>query len=138
MAEHHDEPRAEPLRRELDAADLRGRHDVAGDADDEEVTEALVEDDLRGHARVRAPQHDRERLLPVGHGAAACPAAEDVHAAVVGHEAPVALLQPLEGFARADHVRIGMPLLPSGWVAAGATPLPSVNTMRKAMVSART
>ena len=65
MAEHHHQPRAEARRRELDAADLRRGHDVAGHADDEQVAEALVEHDLRRHARVRAAKHDGERLLGV-------------------------------------------------------------------------
>jgi hypothetical protein len=46
--------------RELDAADEGWGHDVSGDADDEEVAQALVEHDLRGHPRVRAAEHDGE------------------------------------------------------------------------------
>src|SRR5690606_31769079 len=37
--------------------------DVPGDADREDVAEALVEDQLRGGARVDAAQHDRQRVL---------------------------------------------------------------------------
>ena len=66
VAEHHDQPRAEALGGELDAADLRRRDDVAGDADDEQVAEPLVEHDLGRHARVRAAEDDRERLLRRG------------------------------------------------------------------------
>ena len=44
-----DEARAEPLGGELDAAHLRGGDDVAGDADDEEIAQAAVEDDLGRH-----------------------------------------------------------------------------------------
>ena len=40
-----------------------GRDDVAGDADDEQVAEPLIEDDLGRHARVGAAEDDRERLL---------------------------------------------------------------------------
>ena len=71
VAEHDHEPRAEPLGGELDAADLRRRDDVAGDADHEQVAQALVEDDLRRHARVRAAEDDGERLLACGQLAAA-------------------------------------------------------------------
>ena len=39
------------------------RDDIAGDADDEQVAEALAEDQLRGNARIGAAQHDGERLL---------------------------------------------------------------------------
>ena len=66
VAEHDDEPRVELLGRELDAADLRRRDDVAGDADDEQIAEPLIEHDLGRHARVGAAEHDRERLLPLG------------------------------------------------------------------------
>src|SRR6516164_7033392 len=41
-----------------------GRDDIAGDADNEEVAEALVEDQLRGDARVATAQDRREGLLP--------------------------------------------------------------------------
>ena len=63
MAEHHHQARAEGLGGELDAADLGGRDDVAGDADDEQVAESLIEDQLRGHARIGAAEDDGEGLL---------------------------------------------------------------------------
>src|SRR5262249_22215908 len=68
MAEYHHEARAEGRSRELDTADLRGRDDIAGHADDEEVAEPLVEYDLRRHACIRAAEHDGERLLYGGGG----------------------------------------------------------------------
>lgn len=49
--------------RELDAADLRGGDDVAGDTDDEEIPEALVEDEFGGDPRIGTTQDDSERLL---------------------------------------------------------------------------
>ena len=63
MPEHHDQARAEGLGGELDAADLRGRDDVARDADHEQVAESLVEHDLGRHARIRAAEDDGEWLL---------------------------------------------------------------------------
>ena len=69
MADHHHQARAEALGGELDAAHLRRRDDVAGDADDEEIAEALIEDDLGGHARVRAAEDDGEGLLPAASSA---------------------------------------------------------------------
>ncbi len=49
---------------ELDRSlDLGGRAGVPGDAHDEEVADALVEDDLRRQPRVGAREDDRERLL---------------------------------------------------------------------------
>ena len=65
MSEHHDEPRAEALGGELDAADLRRRDDVPGHADDEQVAQALVEDDLRRHPRVGASEDDGDGSWPV-------------------------------------------------------------------------
>jgi hypothetical protein len=49
VAQDDHQPGPEPGRRELHAADLRRRDDVAGDADDEEIAESLVEDELRGN-----------------------------------------------------------------------------------------
>jgi hypothetical protein len=49
VSEDHDELRVEFRCGELDAADLRWRDDVARDADDEQVAESLVEDDLCRH-----------------------------------------------------------------------------------------
>jgi hypothetical protein len=64
MPEHHHESGAESRGGELHAADLRRCDDVARDADDEQVPEALVEHDLGRHACIGAAEHDRERLLP--------------------------------------------------------------------------
>ena len=92
VPEHDHQARAEGLGGELDAADLGGRDDVAGHADHEQVPEPLVEDELRRHARVRAAEHDRERLLLRGEGAAARGAVAVV-AALLADEAQVALAQ---------------------------------------------
>lgn len=37
VTEHHDEPRLELLRGKLHTADLRGRDDIPGNADDEQI-----------------------------------------------------------------------------------------------------
>jgi hypothetical protein len=89
----HDQPAAEPLGGELDAAHLRGGDDVAGHPDDEQVADALVEHHLCGHARIRAAEHDRERRLPVGQLAPAGVAEQGIQAADVGGETAVAFLQ---------------------------------------------
>ena len=62
VAEHDDEREVEHADAELERAEHAGVDDVAGRADDEEVAEALVEDDLRGDARVGAAEEDRERV----------------------------------------------------------------------------
>lgn len=46
VPQNHDQPGTEPRRGELDTADLRGSDDVSGNADDKQVAQALVEDDL--------------------------------------------------------------------------------------------
>jgi len=43
---------AELFRGELDAADLRRRNDVAGHANDEQIAQPLIEDDLHRHSRI--------------------------------------------------------------------------------------
>ncbi len=49
MAQNHNERCAEPLCGELRAPDLGGGDDVSGNADDKQVAQALVEDDLCRH-----------------------------------------------------------------------------------------
>ena len=61
VAHHDDEPRSGGRGRELDAAHERGRDDVAGNTDHEEVSEPLVEEELGWRTRVRAGQDDRQR-----------------------------------------------------------------------------
>ena len=63
VTEHHNEPCAEPFCGKFHAADLRGRDDVSGHADDEQIAQALVEDDLCRYARVGASENDGERFL---------------------------------------------------------------------------
>ena len=63
MTQHHNERCAEPFCGKFHAADLRRRDDVSGNADDEEITQALVENDLCWYARVGAPENDGERFL---------------------------------------------------------------------------
>ena len=71
MAQHHHQPGAETLDGKLDAADLRRRHNVAGHADDEQLAQPLIEDQLGWHAGVRtAQQHGKGRLLHDELGAA--------------------------------------------------------------------
>ncbi len=60
MAHDHHQLRAIALGRELDRANLRGRDDVAGDANHEQIAQTLIENGFRGGARVSAAQNDRE------------------------------------------------------------------------------
>ena len=64
MAQHHHQPGAETLDGKLDAADLGRGDDVAGHADDEQLAQPLIEDQLGRHTGVRtAQQHRKGGLL---------------------------------------------------------------------------
>ena len=65
MAKYDDESRVEFAGGEFDATNLRGRHDVSGHTNHEEIAESLIEHDLGGHARIGAAQDDREWLLAI-------------------------------------------------------------------------
>src|ERR1700683_5464181 len=82
MAQHHHQASAELLRRELDAADERRGHDVAGDANDEQGSQTLIEDDLDRYPGIGAPQDGRERRLTRGQLETARTAANGVAIAV--------------------------------------------------------
>jgi hypothetical protein len=93
---------------------LRRRNDVARDADDEQIAEALIENNFRRHTRVRAAEDDRERFLPLRELVA--PRGADARIALaLGHEAPIALAQQVERFPRRNH-----PHLPNALTALGA------------------
>jgi len=103
VTEHHDEARAIDGCRELYAAHLRRRHDVAGYPDDEEVTEALVKHQFSGHAGVGAAQDDGERLLRLGQFRAARMTQKGVVTARVLSETAIAGAQPVQSFQRGNH-----------------------------------
>ncbi|GAC1409343.1 MAG: hypothetical protein NVSMB53_01460 [Gemmatimonadaceae bacterium] len=100
MAEDDYQPRVVALRGKFDAADLRRSDDVAGDADDEQVAQALIEYDLRRNARIRASEDDRDRLLPARKLDATGVTYECVGSAHIGDEPEITLAQPLECFVR--------------------------------------
>ena len=63
VAEHDDQRAVEHADAELERAEHAGVDDVAGGAHDEQVAQALVEDDLGGDPGVGAAEEDRERVL---------------------------------------------------------------------------
>ena len=65
--------------------------------------EPLVEDDLRRDPRIRAPEHDRERSVVVGHLRPAHGRGERLRAAEIGDEAGVAVLESAEGRRGLEH-----------------------------------
>jgi hypothetical protein len=50
VTQNNHKRRAEAFDGELDASNLGGRYDVTGDPDNEEITQALIEDDLCWYA----------------------------------------------------------------------------------------
>src|SRR5262245_36397747 len=63
MTQHDNKPRPESLSGELDASHLRGRDDVAGYADNKQVSQTLIEDDLRRNPGIGTTEDDGKRLL---------------------------------------------------------------------------
>jgi hypothetical protein len=67
MAEDNDEWDVEHVDTELDRPEYPVVDDVPSGANDKEVTQAPIEDDLRRDPGVGAPEDQGERLLPAGH-----------------------------------------------------------------------
>jgi hypothetical protein len=88
VPQHDEEGRPEVGARILDAPQHLGRHDVAGHADDEEVAEPLIEQELRWNARIAAPEDRRERLLARDH-LRQCRASRPTPEPLAGGEPPV-------------------------------------------------
>ena len=106
VPENHHQPCAKPPRGELDAADLRGRDDVSGNADDEQVAKALIEDNLCGHPGVGTAENDGERLLTCRHircGALWLVSVSRLRMSETKRRFPVS--KALECFSRGDHRR---------------------------------
>ena len=100
VAKDDDESRGVSCRGEFDAADLGGSDDVAGDANDEQIAEPLIEDVLDRRARIGAAEDDGERSLPLDE--MRMPAA--ARAAFAGDEARVALAQASEAIFGRDRI----------------------------------
>ncbi len=100
VAQYHDEPCSEPLRGKLDAADLRRSHDVAGNADDEQVTEALIKYVFYGYPGVGSAEYDGERFLANGRLAPVLLVHECIGVPLVRHEAIVPRSEAFDCFWR--------------------------------------
>ena len=95
VAQHHDQRDAQ-----TDDGELEGRQhgevsDLTRGSDDEEVAEALVEDDLDGDPGVRTGQHHGEGALTGGHQLAPVVVLAGV-GGILGHEPGVPALKSLE------------------------------------------
>src|ERR1700681_473355 len=102
MPQHAHQPGSESGNREFDAADLGRSHDVAGDANDEQITQSLIEYNLRGHPGIRATENDREGLLILRQFQAPCTVQPSV-TAESGDESAIAFPQALDGFSCRSH-----------------------------------
>ena len=78
--------RVEARGREFDAPDLGGSDDIAGHANHKQISQTLVEHELRRDPRVRAAQDDGEGLLGL--------ARDGIGSSGVGDESEVPLTQP--------------------------------------------
>ena len=63
VPQHHDEWRAQELNAVFERRQQVRRHDVAGDAHDEEIARPLVESQLWCHARIRTTEDRGDRIL---------------------------------------------------------------------------
>jgi hypothetical protein len=66
MPEYYDESCTRSFCGEFDAGNLRRGDDVASNADDKQVTKALIEDDLRRNSRIGTSKDNGEGLLAFG------------------------------------------------------------------------
>jgi hypothetical protein len=98
VTQHHDQRCAKALGGKFHAADLRGGDDISGNADDEEITQALVENDLCRYARVGASENDGERFLAFGELTPPTLSVEYCTATNIGDESAVSFAQALECF----------------------------------------
>src|SRR5207302_8738712 len=103
MAHYDDQSSIKSCRRELNAADLRWSDDVAGDSNDEEVAEALVKDQFRGDAGIRATEDDRERLLSRDQRGTTGMIRKRRRPRLIRHESPVAVPKASQSFDCSDH-----------------------------------
>src|ERR1700686_1201711 len=121
VAQYHHQASAELFGGELDAADLGRSNDVTGDANDEEIAQALVEDDFDGHPGIGTAEDGGEWLLACGQFETARPTGNRLAIADVRHESMVSLLQKRERVPSQDHrsVTLGSPMAIAVWRSTG-------------------
>ena len=94
MSEHDHESCAIARSGEFDAADLRRRDDISGDANDEQIAQTLIKNDFGRNARIGASENDRKRFLRGSNFATARAVRRRIAAACFGDETTVAFEQP--------------------------------------------
>jgi hypothetical protein len=98
MSQDDHQARPELLSREFDATDLRRSDNIAGYADDKQIAQPLIEDDLHGHSRIGTAQNGRERFLARGQFDATGSTWQCVSAANVCDKTAISVSQPSERF----------------------------------------
>lgn len=111
VPKYDDELRAKLLGCVFDAADLRGRNDVAGNTNDKQVAEALVKNRLDRDPGVGAGEYDGKRTLTVGHPGPVYTLRYFRGIDVAGNEAAIAIAKPIECISSGYHA--GQYLAPS-------------------------
>ena len=95
MAEYDDEPSLETLSYEFDAADLGRRDDISGYADDEQIAQPLIKNDLDGNPGVRTAEDGSERFLSCRELGSTPGAGQRYRASDIIDKAPISLTQAL-------------------------------------------
>jgi hypothetical protein len=98
MPQDDHQARPELFSGKFDATDLRWSDDITGYANDEQIAQSLIEDDLDGHSRIGTAQNGRERFLARGQLDAARSAWQAVTAANVRDKAAISIAQQSESF----------------------------------------
>ena len=103
MTQHYDQWSTESLCGELDAADLRWRNDISGDADHEQIAQTMIENDFYGYPRIRTTENDRKRFLTRHEFIALSVAHRYVKAASARYESGIPVAQAIQCFSRWYH-----------------------------------
>src|SRR3954467_5350000 len=103
VAHHDDEARSKAGCGEFHAADLRWGDDIARHADDEQIAESLVEDELGRHARVRAPEDDGKGFLAAAVVVLVRGARQDASRGLVRDKTRISFAQAGQRFRCANH-----------------------------------
>jgi hypothetical protein len=105
MPQDHDELRSVPLGCKFNTADVRWGDDIAGHADDEQIAEPLIEDDLCRNARIRASEYDGKWILTRHELGASSVARRCISALDIRCEVTIPLSQAFECVKRGNHRR---------------------------------
>ena len=103
VAQYHHQACAELLGGKLDTADEGRGNDFAGDPNDEQISQSLIENDFNRHPGIGTSKDGRKWFLTRGQLEATRPTRNCVTVADVRHETAVPGLQKRESFPSQDH-----------------------------------